>query len=697
MATKIDYFEDSDGVANVNDATPQAQTFLASKSYFLEYVELRVTKDGFVGDAATLTISIKAVDGSNLPTGLDLASKTVTGADLQQGGDIWFTFTFASPLELTVSTTYAIVFTTSGVSGSADMIFREDTGEGYVNGTGCLYSGGTWGVVATDFPFRCWGSTRVPVDKTYSKNLVAIGNSEVWYESSAGTMEELTDANGNINTDDPLMAVEAYEKIFIANKTKLRVADFGNTKIATADLNTHAPDFNTILTGASSGAKMVVDYITSTTADAACTIYGKRTTTDTFTSGETVTGKDDGGNTITFVTSAAETAPPHWYNWTVFGNDSAFGVMPAQATIVSLYRGRLCLTGDVDYPHQWYQSRQKNPWDWIYLADDAQSPVAGNDSDAGEVGDIIIASIPFKDDYWIHGCANSLWYMAGDAAEHGSIIELDLTAGILGARAWCWDNQDNLYIMATTGLLRIAPGFPAPDSLTLLSYPKFITDLAYDSSLHRITMGYDRKRHGITIVKTTLSSGANSCWWYDLRTEGLFPESYPTACGPFSIFAYNATDPAYTDLLYGCNDGYIRYAGDTIKDDNAGASDTAIDSYYTHGPIQISSETNEGKVTSLTGIPVGGGVSGGSVTDSSDVVWKLWLGLSADEIVEKLAANTTPNISGTITAPGRRRGSKTARKLRGMFVGIRVGNDTLSQAWALEKLLLGIDKAGRFK
>ncbi|KKK96433.1 hypothetical protein LCGC14_2662810, partial [marine sediment metagenome] len=446
----------------------------------------------------------------------------------------------SASVALTVDTEYVIIIYTTG-GGVNSVGWRLDTSTGYADGRAGADTGGTipdsatWGLEPTthDFMFECYGGptsggagSAAPVDKTYSKELVAMGNNEVWREAVAGTMSEVTAANGDIDTTDVLNATVAFQKLIIANGTNLKVLDFVNTKIATANVGTNAPDFGTILTGGSSGAKMIVDYITATSS--ASVIYGKRTTSATFTSGETVTGTNPSGSpygsAVSFtMTAVAEVAPPHWYDYTVFGADATnYGALPDTAYQVCTYRGRIQLSGDPNYPHQWYQSRQLNIFDYLYVAGDAQTPVAGNDADCGEVGDIIKVAIPYSDDYLIFGCANELWVLSGDPAFGGELYPLDQTTGILGDRAWCWDDQSNLYIIGTIGLLRIPKGFKQIENLTIELWPDFINDLAFDSSLHRITLAFDPENKGIHIFKTTLADGTCSGWWYDLRTAGIF-------------------------------------------------------------------------------------------------------------------------------------------------------------------------------
>ena len=691
----------------------KAQSFTPSVSHTLAQIDLKLFRDGTPG---IITVSVRAVDGDHKPTGTDIGGITGTydtndpllTADTD--GE-WVEITFGAGINLTAGTEYAIVIRAiSGDISNSLNIKTDNSSPAYTDGqhASSVNSGDTWTAVATsDSMFKEYGADLVPGDSpppssnvSYSKKLVAISNHQVWYESSAGTMEPLAAATGDIDVTKGLDMFEAYGKVFIANDTNLKVADFVNIKITTEDIGSHPPDFKTILESAG-GAQMIVDYITALTG--ACTIYGKLITTTEF-GAETVTGEDDDENTISF-TGTAQVAGPHWYDWTVYGNSSTYGVMPSQATLGCNYRGRTQLSGDRDYPHQWYQARQGNPWDWNYVDNDAQAPVAGGNSDAGEIGDLVIATIPYKDDFMIFGCADTLWCLIGDAAESGTIQELSLTAGILGAKAWCWDNKDNLYILATSGLLRIPPGFGPPQNLTQETYPDFIKDIAFNSSTDRITMAYDRENNGIHIFNTTLADGTNENWWYDLRVNsdgqtigGLFPDSYPEECSVYSAFFYESVNPTYKGLLFGCFDGHLRFFDPSAKSDVlTNDSVEAIDSYVDFAPLQLGNEGREGKLTSLVGVLAGGGVSGGSQSDSNDVYYKVYGEISAEKILERMHAGSNVRASGTISAPGRIRGSMKKRKVKAAYLGIRVGNLTEAETWAMEKLLVNAKESGRIK
>ncbi len=525
---------------------------------------------------------------------------------------------------------------------------------------------------------------------------------------AVGTMVELDTSSGAIDTSDNLNMFEALQKVFIVNGANLKVADFINTKLTSnTEITTYLPAHGDILSQVQNGgdiAYMVVDYI-SAWASSKHLIYGYAYYAGSATA--FVTNKDvkdsDGNTVIALANLTTKTDKPHWYDWTVYNGDTTtYGTMPNKAYLGCLYRGRPVISGDPEHPHQWYMARQFHPWDFAYIANDAQSPVKGGNADAGEIGDIIRALIPYKDDYLIFGCATSMWFLAGDAADGGSINELDLTVGIFGANSWCFDGEGNLYFWGTNGLYKTAiPG--TPKCISEYKLPNLVDDEAVDPATHRITLAYDRVRAGILICVTKLSDGSNSNYFYDLRTldeagiGGFFPESYPDECGPYSLFYYAANDSDYRDLLVGCKDGYIRKFDESAKDDDIGGSDQLIDSYVQFGPLQIADDPKfEGKITGLDIISAGTLPSGGS-SDSNDIDCKLYVADSAEKIIEKLAADTNPNFSKTFVAAGRRRGSNIKRKIRGVYTGIKLGNDTAAETWGFEQLLIDGKKSGRLK
>lgn len=535
-----------------------------------------------------------------------------------------------------------------------------------------------------------------PGEGIYSKKLVAACRNRIWYGTTPADMAELTAAADEIDLTKLFGMAEAYGKVFVANGTVRKVADFTNDKLTTSDIagGVGIPLHDDVVTGGSSGAQMIIDLITSSTST--CTVYGKRITTAEFTNGETVTGTNADGDAVSFVI-ATPVANPHWYDWIPYANDAAtYGSLPTNTAKVFVSQGRVGLTLDNLYPHQWYLSRQSNPWDWVYGADDTQSAVAGNNTDAGEVGDVIVDAFPYKDVYTVFGNASSFWYMTGNPCQGGLIQELDITAGLLGIGAWCWDDADNLYAVTTKGLVKYLSGFTGQENLTHMKYPDFVKDIAFDRATQRMTLSYDRDNNGIIISVTTLDGGVNTNWWYDLTSQGLFPESYPTTASIYCSEYFNADAAADRTLVFGGQDGNLREFLPTAKSDDDGAADVAIDSYVTFAPIPLSQSPREDGSLSQIDIITGGDNDGGT-NDSDALTMTVFGERTAEKVIKSAVNNTGAKLTKVISGAGVQRGSVEKRRVRGRYGAIKLRNTTLAQSWALENINFIIKKAGKVR
>jgi len=697
-ATLHDNFtgDTADGNLLMNDADDWGgQSFTTSVAYNITQIDVYLARgvNGSTHEVGTIIVALFAVDASGYPTGGALASGTIASDDIPATGSAAFvTCTLSSAYILSNNTKYCIVVHGTSLDANHKLYwtFHDDgaNASAFAGGdvewstTGGVPGGWAGGTDTTaDCLFRCWGDAAPQSDKVYSKSLVAIGNHEVWYENPAGTMDELDAANAQINTSNPLTVTEAFQKLFIANGVNLKVADFINTKILTADIGPHPPDPGTVLTGDTTTAKMIVDYVTSLTDNVASAIYGKRITSATFIASETISGTDDDDNDINFdMTAAAEVSPPHWYDWTVFGNSMTFGVMPDSAYLVCRYRGRLVLSGNPDYPHQWYMSKISFPFNFLYGLADPMTAVAGTNANAGELGDIIRALIPFGDDFLIFACANSIHLLDGDPAGGGSIDELDSKTGIFGPWAWCIDGLGDLWFYGTGGLYKMAGGRSRPVNVSQSHLPQLVDTWAALPGTHRVILTYDPYRNGIIISRTTIDGGANLNYWYDLRTEGFYPETYPTACGIFSSHYYDSDATATKGLVLGCNDGYIRNFYNADKNDDIGTTNRQISSYATW-PIQHLTEDNdkEGKLTSLT-IELAGGGAAGDFGDTDEVDYEIHVADDAETCLEKIKDGDTPFTSGTLSGTGRKARIRT--KIRGAYLGLKFYNLITTTDWA---------------
>jgi hypothetical protein len=526
--------------------------------------------------------------------------------------------------------------------------------------------------------------------RTTLKRLVAAGNNKVYSEVAvAGTLTEVSGVT--VDTTDNLNMFEGAQKAFVVNGTNLKIVDFANTKLTVTALTT-APTRGSTVTQLTSGATMVVDFVNTTKTE----IYGF-TTSGTFvtTAGYTLSGGGMDPETRVPSAVAEATTAPHGYNWTVYPGGT-FGTMPTKAYLGCWYRGRAVLSGNPNDPHQWYMSRQLNPFDWLYASTDAQSAVAGNDADAGKVGDIVRALIPFHDDYLIFGCSNSFWFLQGDPTAGGSLQALSRDTGVFGSQSWCFDEFGNLYVAGTDGIYKLKRGELFLRNISLDPLPNLYEDEDVDPTTHRITLGYDKRRKGVVITITKISDATNSNYFYSVEGEGFFPESYPEECGAYSQFYYAANDNGYADLLVGCADGYIRIFDDAAKDDDIGATDEAISSQVLMPITDMNPENDEGqgRMTSLT-LDGAGGASSGAFGDTDSITYDIHVADDAETLAENIADGATPLHTGSVTGPGRQK--RVRVRARGKFLGVVLKNTTAASSWALEKISVITKVAGRVR
>ena len=500
------------------------------------------------------------------------------------------------------------------------------------------------------------------------------------------TLTAVTASIGDLDTSDNLMGFEAYQKYFIVNGSNLKVMDFKNcelthTALATAHLS------GDILTQATSDASMIVEY----TNEAKTKTYGY-VTTGTFNTTNEVTGSGTGS---AFTPSATDTGSPgggqpHWYDWTPYQNDTdTYGSMPEKAYIGCLYRGRAVLSGNPNYPHQWYMSEVGDPFNWVYAENDSLAPVSGGNNRAGEIGDIVRALIPYQDEYLLFGCANSIWALRGDAADGGSLTPLNTTIGMFGNASWEFDSGMNLFFTSKNGIHRIPYGFGPIEQISQFVLPNLAGDSELDPTVHRVTMKYDRIREGILTTITTIADGSNVAYWYNLTTKGFYPEEYPNTCGAYSMHFYNSNDDLDRALLLGCTDGYLRRFDDSTLNDATTNGTTAIESYMTLPLMQVDSDDNNLLLNNIV-VTTAGGQASGSASDTNSVDVEIYKGEDPETILEAIEDGDSPLHDVTVTGPGM--ANRIRRRARDRALAIRLSNDQSDSTWAIEKISANIEE-----
>jgi hypothetical protein len=162
VATLYEYYNtDYDDNTNFYGATWWAQTFTPSTAHKITSVKLQLYRTGSPG---TITVSIRATDGSGHPTGSDLCSGTINGNSLTSSypGE-WYEITLGSGYDLSASTKYAIVVRAPSGNGSNKLCWlRQMSSPTYAGGNQEIStnSGSSWTTYTQyDLMFEEWGES----------------------------------------------------------------------------------------------------------------------------------------------------------------------------------------------------------------------------------------------------------------------------------------------------------------------------------------------------------------------------------------------------------------------------------------------------------------------------------------------------------------------------------------------------------
>jgi len=166
MSAKFEYYNmGDDDVLYIHDDLWQAQTFTPSGSHKISFVKLKLYRTLSPG---TITVSIKATDGSGHPVDNDLCSGTTNGNTLttDTSGE-WREIILGNGYDLSGSTKYAIVARALDGDGANHVGWRIDLSSATYSGGNAEYSinsGSEWSSNSSwDFMFEEWGEKQTPL------------------------------------------------------------------------------------------------------------------------------------------------------------------------------------------------------------------------------------------------------------------------------------------------------------------------------------------------------------------------------------------------------------------------------------------------------------------------------------------------------------------------------------------------------
>lgn len=343
----------------------------------------------------------------------------------------------------------------------------------------------------------------------------------------------------------------------------------------------------------------------------------------------------------------------------------AKGIVPQQNPLICRWQDRIVLAGSP--AHVWYMSRAGDPLDWDYSrpADDFGRAVAGTTSEAGTVGDPIVALMPYQDDFLCFGCATSIWVLRGNPTAGGQITCVSRNVGVIQKNAWCYGPTTELVFLSQGGLYVIAP-YPNQNPVALSeAIPNKLIDVASTST---VSMAFDADRRGL-LVSVTPSSGTGSHWWFDWDSRSWWEILYNTTTNDHQPIAMARKG---ADVYLACKDGKIRYFNDSASQDD----DKDIPTSLVIGPFPLARGIDEGIINTIDAL-LG--------DDSGDVDWSLHVGQTAEDAAKDASNDTNAVASGTWSA-GQNYRDRPRR--RGRWAAIRLEQTITSEAaqWYIEEI-----------
>lgn len=451
--------------------------------------------------------------------------------------------------------------------------------------------------------------------------VIAVSNGSVYRTDSPPTLYSLVNNGASaVSSTEIVRTTQAFQRLFFADGTASykyytlasnTVSDW-RTDLTAGDLPYASDQTPVNITGVSTGSN------TFTVAENLSTVLQV---------GDIIIVSGSTGNDGNYeVQSISGTGP------TTIGTIAADPVTDATADgtlvkategarIITTYRGRVVLSGLRGEPQNWFMSASGDPFDFDFSPATTTSTqaVAGNNSDAGQLGDVITALAPYLDDIMIMGGANTLWVMRGDPAAGGAIDNISRNIGIAGPEAWTFDTGGNFYFFGRNGLYRMdAAASGQPLLISRNKIDNLLTNI--DVANNSIRLAYDPVWQGVHIFVSPASqpTTAPTHYFWDERNDSFWPDQYPVAVGPTAVAPFLADNPEDTTILLGGFDGYVREFDDAATDDDG----TAIESFVRFSPIVPGDVFATGRLDDIHIV---------LDNDSGDVEFSLYTGFSVEQ------------------------------------------------------------------
>lgn len=338
--------------------------------------------------------------------------------------------------------------------------------------------------------------------------------------------------------------------------------------------------------------------------------------------------------------------------------------------LIEMWRGRIIMAGLVGDEHNWFMSKLGDATNFDYTGTDEDTAVAGNNSKAGKMGDIINCIIPWSDEICLFGGDHSIWIFYSDPAAGGRLAQLTNITGMAFGRPWCIDPYGNVWFFGSRGgVYRMVSGNGLPERMTADTIDEELAEV--DLTKVSVRMEWNDREQGVHLFLTDLTGGTSSHYFYDVRNQAWWKDQLGSVSyNPVCTLTMDGDTSSDRAMLMGCRDGYLRKWDIDADDDDS----TAIDSYCY---IPITAGKHPGKLLLRELQPV-------LANNSGQMYYQGFCGPSTEDAVNA----GTASFSG-IWREGRN--PSLRRGMRGDAMFLKVGGNLANSTWALESLRAQIE------
>lgn len=369
---------------------------------------------------------------------------------------------------------------------------------------------------------------------------------------------------------------------------------------------------------------------------------------------------------------------------------AAAGTIPRGCPCICTWRDRIVLAGGTTHPYGIFMSRQSDPEDWDYSAEDDAAAVAVGVSDrTGLIGETVTSLSPVGDDCLMIGCPTSLWQMQGDPLAGGRLVNISREHGVVDRNAWC-TTPDGLFVfLSADGLYATHAGCggAAPKSLSRDRLPLELLNINRSTSGTIVSLAYDIRHRGIHIWVSDRTSAntdtGNSHWFLDWKGKAFYDVQYSEArFDPWCAHSRKNFPSSESTVIAGCRDGYLRkYVTTADRDDDGDAStEKKINSHVVLGPFGDEPDlSNDVRVDELEVI---------MSDDTSRANWAIFRGDTAEEALANVTAAQEASV-GDLSAG---RSYRFHPRVRGAAIFLKIHS---TAAWAFEACRIVLARLGR--